>query len=213
MANPINELSGILRSSTGKGPSHRLRQAGLLPAIVYGNGTESTSVAVSPKETTKALQSPLRRNVMIHLNLQDENGQNANTKTVMVRDLQKHPVKRHLTHVDFVEINANEPVAVNVPLSLFGKSKSVVAGGKLDQIRHTIRVNVLPAEVPEKIELDVTELAFGSTPASAIILPQGVSLFDPPGTPIVTIKIPRADKDDETAAAGTPAVAAAPAAS
>lgn len=208
MANPINELSGILRSSTGKGPSHRLRQAGLLPAIVYGNGKNATSVAISPKETTRALQSPLRRNVMIHLNLQDENGQNPFVKTVMVRDLQIHLTKRHLTHVDFVEINANEPVVVSVPLSLFGKSKSVVAGGKLDQIRHAIRVNVLPAEVPAKIELDVTELGFGSTPASAIVLPLGVSLADPAATPVVSIKIPRAEKEEDAKPGATPAAGA-----
>ena len=114
-----------------------------------------------------------------------------------------------MTHVDFVEINANEPVAVNVPLSLFGKSKSVVAGGKLDQIRHTIRVRVLPGEVPAKIELDVTELGFGSTPASAIILPHGVSLADPAETPVVTIKIPRAEKEEDAKPGATPAAPAA----
>lgn len=208
MTNPINELSGVLRDATGKGPSHRLRAAGLLPAIVYGGGKSATSVAISPKEATKMLLSPLRRNILIHLNLKNAKGVDQKVKTVMVRDLQIDPVRRTLLHIDFVETNPKEPVAVNVPLVTFGKAKSVTAGGKLEQIRQTIRVKVLPGDVPQKIELDVTDLEFGSTPASALNLPKGVTLVDPPHSAIVTIKIPRADKDDEgtaTPAAATPA--------
>lgn len=206
MSNSTTELSGILRGSTGKGPSHRLRHAGLLPAIVYGKEKEATAIAISPKETTKALQSPLRRNIMMHLHLQNENGTEVKSKTVMVRDIQIHPTKRSLTHIDFVEINIDEPVAVNVPLFLFGKSTSVVAGGKLDQIRQRILVNVLPTAIPEKIELDITDLPFGSTHASAVNLPAGVTLADAPNTPVVTIKIPRADKEEDTTKTGTPSI-------
>jgi large subunit ribosomal protein L25 len=212
MTNAINELSGVLRETSGKGPTHRLRAAGLMPAIVYGGGKGATAVAISPKEATKMLLGPLRRNILIHLNLTDEKGAAKKTKTVMVRDLQVDPIRRNLLHIDFVETSAKEPVAVNVPLVTFGKSKSVTAGGKLDQIRHTIRVKVLPGDIPEKIELDVTDLEFGSTPASAVKLPKGVTLVDAPNTAVVTIKIPRADKDEEAAAGGAPA-AAAPAAS
>lgn len=202
MTNAINELPATLRTSTGKGPSHKLRHAGLVPAIVYGGGKKATSVAVPPKETTKLLMTPLRRNVMVHLNLKNEKGTTLPTQTVMVRDLQIDPVRRNLIHVDFVEINPKEPVAVHVPLFLFGKSKAVVEGGKLDQIKQSLHVKVLPGNVPEKIELDVTDLGFGSTPASVVKLPKGVSLVDLPSTSIISIKIPRAEKEE------TPVVAA-----
>ncbi len=207
MSNPINELSGNVRDSHGKGPARVLRQSGQVPGVVYGRGSQALSVAINPKEATKMLLSPLKRNVMIHLNLQ-----NQAPKTVMVKDLQIDPVRRNLTHIDFIEIDPNIPVEAEVPFSTFGKSKSVVAGGKLEQVHHTVRVKVLPAEIPVKLELDVTDLEFGSTPASAIKLPAGVALAGDPSAPIVTIKIPRAEKEEvPVVAAPVAAAAAAPA--
>ena len=219
MANAITELDGFLRSSTGKGPSRKLRTSGSIPAVVYGGGSGSLAVAVSPRESTKILQGPLRRNVMIHLNLDHNNGEARETKTVMVRDLQIDPVKRNLTHVDFVQINANEPVEVAVPLVLFGKSKSVSAGGQLDQIRHTLKVKVMPSNIPVKFDLDITDLEFGSTPAKAVPLPQGCVLAEADLNTVVSIHVPREEKTtaaaaapEAAAAASTPAAGTAPAA-
>ena len=198
MSNPINELSAHTRDSHGKGPSRRLRQSGLVPGVVYGMGDKTLSIAINPKETSKMLLSPLKRNVLFQLNLEG-----IQAKTVMVRDLQVDPVRRDLTHIDFMEIDPKTPVEVEVPFHTHGKSKSVVAGGQLEQVHHTIRVRVLPEEIPVKLDLDVTDLEFGSTPASAIQLPAGVSLACDPDAPIVTIKIPRAEKE-ETPIAATP---------
>ena len=210
MANAITELDGFLRQSTGKGSSRKLRKSGFIPAVVYGGGSEALAVAVSPKESTKILQSPLRRNVMIHLNLAEGEGRKSETKTVMVRDLQIDPVMRNLTHLDFVQINAKEPIEVAIPLILFGKSTSVLGGGQLDQIRHTLKVKVMPSDIPVKFELDITDLEFGSTPASAVKLPAGVELAENELNTVVSIHVPREDKT--AAAATTEAAAGAPAA-
>ena len=204
MSNPINELSGSVRDSHGKGPARRLRQLGQVPGVVYGMGDKALSVAIDPKEASKMLMSPLRRNIMIHLNLADQAA-----KTVMVRDLQIDPVRRNLTHIDFIEIDPNIPVEAGVPFHTYGKSKSVVAGGQLEQVHHTVRVKVLPAEIPVKLDLDVTDLEFGSTPASAMKLPAGVMLAGDPSAPIVTIKIPRAEKEETPVAAAAAPVAGA----
>lgn len=215
MANAITEMDGFLRRDTGKGPSRKLRKSGFIPAVVYGGGAEALAVAVSPRESTKILQGPLRRNVMIHLNLDHSDGKDRETKTVMVRDLQIDPVKRNLTHLDFVEINAKEPIEVAVPLILFGKSKSVLSGGQLDQIKHSLKVRVMPSNVPVKFELDITNLEFGSTPASAVALPSGCELAENELNTVVSIHLPREDKtaSAETTAASTPAAGgAAPAA-
>ncbi|MES2503467.1 MAG: 50S ribosomal protein L25 [Myxococcota bacterium] len=202
MSNPINELIGSIRDSHGKGPARRLRQAGQIPGVVYGKGVQTLGVAIDPKVTSKMLLSPLKRNILIHLNLEGQS-----QKTVMVRDLQIDPVRRNLTHIDFIEIDPKVPVKAMVPLNVFGKSQAVVAGGQLEQVHHLIPVNVLPAEIPVKLDLDITELDFGSTLASFLKLPQGVELAIDGSEPIVTIKMPRADKD----AAATPAAGAAPA--
>lgn len=206
MTNPINELSGVLRSTSGKGPSHRLRKTGLMPAVVYGGGQNASSVAVHPREMAKLLKGPLRRNVMIHLNLEDETGAPQQTKTVMVRDVQVHPVKRSLTHVDFLEVDAQRPVAVSVPLIFFGKSKAVTAGGFLDQVSKTLKIRTLPGAIPEKIEIDVTELPFGATHAKQIRLPAGIELVDAPETTILTIRIPKAEEATVAAAPVEPTV-------
>ena len=121
----------------------------------------------------------------------------------MVKDLQIDPVRRNLTHIDFIEIDPKILVEAEVPFNTFGKSKSVVAGGKLEQVHHTVRVKVLPGSIPVKLDLDITDLEFGSTPASAIKLPAGVSLAGDPHAPVVTIKIPRADKEETPAAGST----------
>lgn len=212
MSNTITELSGSVRVETGKGATHRLRRLGNVPAVVYGGGKEALSVSVSPKEATKILQGPLRRNVMIHLNLEGVKAGKTETKTVMVRDVQIDPVRREMTHLDFVEVDAKSPISVHVPLILFGKSKSVQAGGQLDQIKHTLKVKVLPGEVPHKLELDVSELEFGSTPASAVVLPKGVELDEGPMNTVVSIHMPRAEKEETPAAGAAPAAPAAAAA-
>src|SRR3989338_3164238 len=104
----------------------------------------------------------------------------------MVRDLQIDPVRRDLTHIDFIEIDPSIPVEAEVPFHTYGKSKSVLAGGQLEQVHHTIRVKVLHAEIQIKLFLISTILNLGSTPASAIKLPAGVSLAGDPNSPIVT---------------------------
>jgi large subunit ribosomal protein L25 len=205
MSNPINELSGIVRTSHGKGPARTLRASGLVPGVVYGKGP-TLGVAVDPKNTSKMLLTPLKRNVMIHLNLKDQA-----QKTVMVKDLQVDPIRRTLTHIDFIEIDPKIPVRVQVPLNTFGKSEAVVAGGVLEQVHHLIPIKVLPAQIPVKIDLDISGLGFGSTPASALQLPKGVALAINSDEPIVTIKMPRAEKEAAPAPAAAP-VAAAPAA-
>ena len=204
MSNPINELSGTIRDSHGKGPARRLRQLGQVPGVVYGKGSATQSIAVDPKDASKMLLSPLKRNVMIHLNLKDQD-----QKTVMVKDLQINPVRRNLTHIDFIEIDPKVPVKVLVPLHTFGKSEAVVSGGVLDQVHHMIPIKVLPAGIPAKLSLDITQLGFGSTPASALTLPKGVELALPAEEPIVTIKMPRAE--EEVAVVAEPAAAEAPA--
>lgn len=189
-------LTATVRSELGKGPSHRLRKSGLVPAVVYAGGKESTSVALEPKDASRVLLTPLRRNVVFTLQVQDDAGAQKGSKVVMVRDVQVHPVRRTLLHMDMIEIDPAKNVTVTVPLVFTGRSKSVTAGGKLEQVCRGIHISCSPAQIPEKIEFDVTELPFGTTHASAISLPAGTSLAESHKAAIATIRQPRADKDD-----------------
>jgi large subunit ribosomal protein L25 len=198
-------LKAEVRTKQGKGAARRARAAGGVPAVVYGPGQPGLSIVVQPKEMYKAVTGPKRRNALLTLDLKD--GANSGKRTVMVKELQIHPVKRTPTHVDFLEVKPDQLVAVSVPLEVMGKSKAITQGAKLTLIARTVKLEVKAAEVPEKVIFDVTEEGFGVIRAKQLKVPAGTRLLDTPETPLVSIKIPRGDKEEEAAA--TPAEGAA----
>lgn len=202
-------IDATARSGSGKGASRRDRAAGGVPAIVYGPGQSSLAVVVSPKELTKALTGPLKRNQLLTLNVKD--GDKKGARTVMVKEIQNHPVKRVPTHVDFLEVKPDQAVPVKVPLEAVGKSKAIVQGAKLTLLSRTVTLEAPANAVPEKVVFDVTNEGFGVIRAKALKVPEGTKLLDGPETPLVSLKVPRGDKEEEAAAAAS-AAGAAPAA-
>lgn len=198
-----NQLLAKKRLTTGKGPSRQLRLNEELPAVLYARGQETVPIIVGPRETTKILRGPLRKNTLIELSIDGE----AKKRMVMVKERQIHPTRRMLTHVDFVEVDLKKPVNVAVPIVLTGKSESVTLGGKLDHVLQKMRVSCLPSSVPENITIDVTDLPFGSTHTKDLVLPQGLKLAEKPRVVVLTIKKPRGAAKEE-AAGVAPAAAA-----
>lgn len=175
------QLNAQPRAGTGKGAARRLRRDGLVPAVVYTGGKEASSLAVNPKELAKALLGPLRRNQLIALNVDGA------SRNVMVRELQKHPVRRDPMHVDFVELSLDTPVVVQVPFFATGRSRTVIAGGKLQVPLRTLRVRCLPTQIPVKIELDTTEFEIGVYRAKDVPMPEGVELVTDGHLTVVTL--------------------------
>jgi large subunit ribosomal protein L25 len=204
-----HKLIAKKRLETGKGPSRRLRMADELPAVLYARGQDTVPIIVSPKETTKILRGPLKRNAIIELAIEGD----SKKRIVMVKERQIHPTKRGLSHVDFVEVDLKRPVTISVPVKLSGKSESVTLGGKLDHVLQKMRVSCLPGEIPEFIHVDVTDLPFGSTHTKDVLLPEGLKNAEKPRVVVLTIKKPRgATKEEgENAPAAAPKAAAAPA--
>jgi large subunit ribosomal protein L25 len=196
-------LNATVRTENGKGASRRARHAGHVPAVVYGPGKPAVSIIVAPKDLAKVLTGKLRRNQLLSL---DITGQGK--RTVMVKDMQSHPVKRVPTHVDFIETAPDARVAVKIPIEVTGKSAAVGQGAKLTLIVRTVTLEATANNVPEKVIFDVTGEGFGVIRAKQIKLPEGTKLVDAPETPLISLKIPRGDKEEEAAAA---AAAAAPA--
>ncbi len=186
MSNP--KLDATKRENRGKGAARRLRMSGEIPAIVYGGKSETVSVAISPKYLTRILLGPKRRNTVIDLNV------DGSTQQVMVRDVQKNVIRREPIHVDFIKVSDDAPVTVAIPFRTKGRSKSVVAGGKLNVTARQVRVSVLPSKIPEDITIDVTDAPFGTLRAGAIDLPEGCTLVEDPHTALLTIKTPRGAK-------------------
>ncbi len=207
---PAFTLEATTRSGHGKGASRRLRATDKVPAVVYGKkGAGTLSIAVTPKDLTKALLGSLRRNQLIELKVKDDAGKAVSSHFVITREVQAHPVRRNPVHIDFLEIDPKTPIPVKVPFEVTGKSKASIQGANTTLVVKTLNVMVAPDAIPEKIVLDITECDFGVVRANAITMPKGVTLVDSVEMPVVSLRMPRGEKEEETA---TPAAGAAPAA-
>jgi large subunit ribosomal protein L25 len=150
-------LTAERRDSKGKGPARRLRQQGLIPAVVYGLDTKPTALAVDPKLLMAAIDTPHKFNTL--LNLKVEGGD----KFVLFKDYQVDPVNRRLLHADFLEVKLDQPVKVDVPVKITGISVGVTEGGILSIPAHEIVVEALPEKIPLTIDVDVTNLKVGAS--------------------------------------------------
>ncbi len=157
------QLEVSLRTETGKGASHRLRNDGKIPAILYGHGMETYPLALKPAELRKILTTGAKENTLISLRINGPGSEKIGNKVVMLKDLQMNPVKGTYMHADFYAVAMDEKIEVDVPIRLTGKAEGVKAGGILEQPRREVRVRCLPTEIPEFLEVDVSALKIGDS--------------------------------------------------
>src|SRR5688572_475289 len=181
-------LSGGIREGNGKGSARTLRAAGRIPAVIYGHGREPQSLSIDTRELEKLLGHISAENTVIDLSI---DGRSSRT---LIREIQRHPFKRQILHVDFQELVAGEKVTVRVPIVLMGVPAGVrLDGGMLDQITRELEVEVDPANIPNHIEVDVTELTIGSSIHVAdITLPEGVEIVGDEDASVCVVSAPRA---------------------
>ncbi len=178
------ELTVELRSKTGKGISRQLRSRGLIPGVVYGKGMEAVSVSLNPKELSAAIAGEGGHNNLLTL----KGGDSLNGNVVIVADLAINPLKGNPIHVDLHKIILTEKIKVAVPVNLVGTAAGVTAGGLLDFAKHTIEVECLPTQIPEHIDVDVTELTVGhSIHVGDLKVPAGVKVLDDVKASVVSI--------------------------
>ena len=170
MAQDTSTLKAQMRDKSGKGPARRLRAQGLVPAVCYGPyDKKPLMVAVDPEALTKAISTPHKFNTVIKLEVDGQ------ARTVLFKDYDKDPVDGHILHVDFLDVRMDQDVVVNVPVVLVGKPIGVTEGGILQQVSRTLPVICKPAQIPEKIEVDVSNLKIAeSIHISDIKPPEGV---------------------------------------
>jgi len=168
-------LNAQARTGRGKNAARALRREGNIPAVCYGpNQQDPISLAIDPKALMEILSGPYGKNVVFKLNVDEP----AVSREVMLKDFYRHPVGRDLRHVDFFAIDHDQTVVVEVPIKLEGRAKGVRTGGRLQQVRRSAVVRCLPANIPEAITYDVSELGIGDRAmASDLVLPEGVELI------------------------------------
>jgi large subunit ribosomal protein L25 len=164
-------LAAEIGRPLGSPAARRLRRDGKVPGVVYGHGTNPVHVAVSARELRIALSGEAGSNTLLSLNAGDQ------TFLTLARDMQRHPVKNTVTHLDFLIVRRDEVIAAEVPISLVGEALEVHHGeGLVDQQLLTLPVWARPTEIPTVIEVDVSALIIGgSLKISDIVLPAGVS--------------------------------------
>ena len=199
-------LSAKARDNSGKGVARKLRGEGRVPAIVYGHGRDPLSLSINTRELERLLDHIAAESTVIDL---DIDGKPSKT---LIREIQRHPFKRQILHVDFQELVAGEKISVRLPIVLVGVPDGVrMDGGILDQTMRELEVEVDPSNIPNHIEFDVTKLTIGSSVhVRDIPLPEGVEVLDDEDASVCVVSAPRAVIEETPAVEGEAEAAAEP---
>lgn len=168
--------------NTGSAASRRLRREEKIPAVIYGQGMAPVSVIIDRRDLRLALSGAAGTNTILEIAV------DGNVYPAVVKEMQRHPVRRTVAHVDFLRINMSEELTIAVPVRLVGEAKAVVAeGGLVDPSEDTIDIVTTPANMPSEITIDISEMQPGDViRLGAITLPKGTRALGDPDLPIVT---------------------------
>jgi large subunit ribosomal protein L25 len=191
-------LSAQTRDETGTGVARKLRQAGQVPAVIYGHGRAPQSLVVNSRDLEKLLSTVSAASTVIELGVE---GRAART---LIREIQRHPFKRHIMHVDFQELVAGEKITVSIPLRFVGTADGVRnSGGILEEVMHQVHLRLDPASIPDHIDVDVTPLTIGhNLHIRDLVLPEGLTVLDEPGATICLVAAPKAAAEPVPGAEG-----------
>lgn len=185
------------RTALGKNANYRLRVTGRIPAVVYGQGIESLSISLDPRDLDRILHSETGHNTIFKLKM------GADSKAVLIKDYQLDPVKGHLIHADLQAVIMDRMMVFEVPVQPVGNSKGVKAGGILDIVIREIELECLPGDVPDHIRVDVSELDIGDSirVKGLPIDTAKVKVLSEPELVVLTVVAPHVEAEPEEAAA------------
>lgn len=186
--------------ATGSANSRRLRRDDSIPAVVYGQGMEPISITVARRDLRIALAGTAGMNTVLDLTV------DGTVYPAIVKEIQRHPVRRTVQHVDFIQINLSEEITVQVPVRLEGEAKAVEQNnGFVDLVMNEMEITTTPRSIPDEIVVDIRDLTMDSTVTVADIdLPAGVIATADPDLPVVTVvtmRTPVLDAEDAAAEA------------
>jgi large subunit ribosomal protein L25 len=197
------------RETTGKASNNALRNAGMIPAVIYGLNEPPVAIAISPKIVARIIASDTGLNSMIHLQREGTDIK----RHVIIKDVQRHPVTGRLSHVDFMRIDPSHKVRVKVPIKLKGMPLGVKEGGILDFTHREIEVECLPTFIPAHVDVNVEHLRVGdSMRLDQVVLDSHLTLHGDAHNVICSVLGKQAEEVLPEAAAAAAAPAAAPAA-
>ncbi|MEM7026706.1 MAG: 50S ribosomal protein L25/general stress protein Ctc [Pseudomonadota bacterium] len=201
------ELNAEKREDVGKGASRRLRRAGKVPGIIYGADKDATMITLDQNDMMHHLDHEAFYSHILELNV------GSAKESVVLKDLQRHPFKRLLMHIDFLRVKADEKITMRVPLHFINEEKCIGIkrdGGAINHLMSDLEIECLPKDLPEYIEVDMLEIALGDTiHVAELTLPDGVEAYalahggeDEIG--VATVFMPRVVEETEAEATDEP---------
>ena len=186
--------------ATGSAHARRERTTDSIPAVVYGEGMDPISISVERRDLRKALSGSAGMNTILDLKV------DGTVYPAIVKDMQRHPVRRTVQHVDFIQINLSNEIHVHVPVRMVGEAKAVEnEGGLVDLRRNELEVSTTPRNIPDEIVVDITDMDMDSTVTiSDLPLPSGVTALGEPDWVVITVltmRTPLLDEEDAEAEA------------
>ena len=182
-------LSATVRTATGTGVARKLRQNGSVPAVIYGHGRDPQHLTLNTRDFERLIGGINVSATVITLTV---DGKSAAT---IIREIQRHPFKRSIVHVDFQELVAGEKITVSIPLRFVGTAEGVRnSGGILEETMHQVHLRLDPANIPDHIDVDVTPLTIGhSIHIRDLKLPEGVTILDDAAATICVCTAPKTE--------------------
>ena len=183
-------LTAESRSETGKGAARKLRAAGRVPAVIYGHRREPQGLSLDSRTLGLTLERVSASSVF-------ELALGGTTVRALIREVQRHPVSRALVHVDFQELVAGERVTMRVPLAFVGTAEGVRnQGGLLEEVTRELEISADPANIPDRIDVDVSALTIGHPlHVRDLAVPQGVTVLTDAGATVVQVSPPRLEEE------------------
>ena len=165
------KLQATTGRSLGSGPSKRIRAEGKVPGVVYGLDADPIPVTVEWRPLREALTTEAGLNALIDLDIDGD------VALTVVKELQRHPIRGNVLHIDFLRVSADAEITVDVPIVLEGEAKAVASdGGTVDQLLYALSINAKPADIPNEIEVDISGLDFDAPiRVGDLALPAGVT--------------------------------------
>lgn len=193
------------RSLKGKGPARRARAEGLVPAVLYGRGLEAVPLAVDAKAVHAALHTEAGANVLVNLQLDGKRF------LAVPREIQRHPIRGTLLHVDFVNVARDVEITADVPVHLVGDAHGVKMGGLIEHHLWEVKVEALPSKIPSAIEVDISTLDIGQhLRVEDLQAPPGVQILTASEDFVASVVEPQVAQPAAEEAEAEPAVAGAP---
>ena len=188
----MSVLTGKIREANGKSAARKLRTDECIPAVVYGLN-DNVSVSINPKELSKLIDDK-GRNVLIELKVDGDSAENRN---VVLKELQTHPLKPGWVHIDFLEIDISKKIKVKVPISLIGVSPGEKQGGIVNHIIRALEIESLPNDIPEKFEVDMSKVELNQMiRVSDLKLADSLQILNDPNDIVLNVHLEKVKEEE-----------------